>query len=384
MKQRFHAEVEIAQLSKAGEELCGDMVEMVRTPEATIITVSDGLGSGVKANILATLTTKIAASMLKRGIPLEDVIETIAKTLPVCKQRKIAYSTLHIIKITDDGEASIVEFDSPASFFVRNGKIVSFPMEECMIAGKLFRIGKLFLQENDLIVAVSDGMIHAGIGGLLKLGWSWEGIAKEINETARGHMEPREICRHLLDSCEGYYLGQPGDDSTVVAVKVRQPRVLTLLTGPPVDKNLDEKVVKRFMGCCGKKAVAGGTTANIVSRIVKKPLAVDFSIQDVKVPPIGHLAGIDLVTEGVLTLNAAIERIQDASFSEGNQREDGASQLAKLLLEADEVMILAGGAVNPAHQNPNFPFEINIKRQLLAKLAAVLENKGKQVNIEWF
>ncbi len=112
----LHAEVGLSQLSKAGEELCGDNVEVVRTATDTIIVISDGLGSGVKANILATLTTKIASSMLKRGIPLEDVVDTITATLPVCKQRKIAYSTFHIIKISDDGLATVVEFDCPSTF----------------------------------------------------------------------------------------------------------------------------------------------------------------------------------------------------------------------------------------------------------------------------
>lgn len=384
MMNRVHAEVGISQLSKMGEELCGDTVEVARTDDSTIITISDGLGSGVKANILATLTTKIASSMLKRGIPLPNVIETIAETLPVCKQRKIAYSTLQIIKITQDGVASIVEFDSPSSFFIRNGKITPFPVEECVIAGRVFKKGELLLAENDVIVAVSDGVIHAGIGGLLKLGWGWDGVSGELMKKNFSQSDSATICSHIINCCEGYYLGKPGDDSTVVAVKVRTPRELVLLTGPPLDKNYDEKLVKRFLSHKGKKVISGGTTANIVSRVTGNPLVVDFSFYDPAIPPFGHMQGIDLVTEGVLTLNAVVERLSNISYLNNKTKKDGASQLVNLFLEADKITILAGGAINPAHQNPNFPFQINIKGQLLAKLQTVLESRGKQVQLKWF
>lgn len=378
---QVHAEVGLAQLSKTGEELCGDNVDIVRMDKATIIVLSDGLGSGVKANILATLTTKIASSMLKRGIPLEEVVNTIAETLPVCRQRKIAYSTLHIITITAEGKGTIVEFDCPPAFLLRGKEVVSFPVKEKIIGGKVIREGKLLLQEEDVIVAVSDGVIHAGIGGLLKLGWGWQGVAGELERECPVCLSAQDISQHIIDCCDGYYLEKPGDDTTVIAVKIRKPRHLTLLTGPPSDVINDEKVIRRFLHQPGKKVVAGGTTASIVSRITNQPLKVGLDYYDSQIPPIGYIKGIDLVTEGVLTLNASIDRV---SGSQKLCNKDGATLLAKMLLEADKIDIYAGGAVNPAHQNPNFPLEINIKAQVLAKLQTVLEAKGKQITVEWF
>lgn len=381
---QLHAEVGVSQISKIGEELCGDTVEIVRTPKSTIIVLSDGLGSGVKANILATLTTKIAASMLKRGIPLEEVVTTVAETLPVCKQRKIAYSTLHILKISADGLATVVEFDCPRSMLLREGKVLPFPCKEKIVAGKVIKEGQLLLRENDIIVAVTDGVLHAGIGGLLKLGWGWDGIAEQLMADYSVAMPTDQICQQLIHCTEGYYLGRPGDDSSAVAVKIRQPRELTLFTGPPLHQSEDDKIVNRFLRQPGKKVIAGGTTANIVSRVTGKSLTVELDYHDPDIPPIGHIEGIDLVTEGVLTLNAAIDRLHRKDIINNPKLQDGASLLAKLLLEADKIAVFAGGAVNPAHQNPNFPTRLNLKLQVLDKLQAALVAQGKTIIFERF
>ncbi|MGI6092173.1 MAG: SpoIIE family protein phosphatase [Veillonellaceae bacterium] len=381
---QLHADVSIAQLSKVGEELCGDKIVVTHTKEGTIIVLSDGLGSGVKANILATLTTKIASSMLKRGIPLADVVSTIADTLPVCRQRKIAYSTLHILKVASSGLVTVVEFDCPTSFLIRDGKVQPFQLTEKVISGKLIKEGQLLLRENDLIVAVSDGIIHAGIGGLLKLGWGWKGIADQLQSIARQDCSASYISDNIIRCTEGYYLGQPGDDSTIVTVKMRKTRRLTILTGPPVDRRFDEKLVKRFLSQPGKKVVAGGTTAHIVSKVCNRPLKMDISSYSEYIPPMGHIEGVDLVTEGILTLNAVLECITNHRNERGCLERNGANLLAEMLLEADKIDIYAGKSTNPAHHNPSFPFKINVKPQVLAKLQAVLESKGKEVSIEWF
>ena len=379
----LHAEVNVAQLCKNGEELCGDNVQVTRTADSLIVVVSDGLGSGVKANILATLTTRIASSMLARGASLDDVVETIAQTLPVCRQRKIAYSTLQILRSDFDGNATLVEFDSPRTLLSRAGHVMPFPAQTKTVGGKTVLAGQFELREDDWVVLVSDGVIHAGIGGLLPLGLGWNGIAARFAEDVAKAKDTVDICASLLNCCEGYYLGKPGDDTTVVALKIRRPRRLNLMLGPPVSPGQDEEVVKKFMSLAGPKVVSGGTTANLVSRILGKPLKVDLEYHDPHIPPIGHIEGIDLVTEGVLTLNAAAERLRKVSDLRRSTRMDGATRVARLLLEADHVHICVGGAVNPAHQNPLLPSDMNIKLQVLGRLRIQLEALGKVIHIDW-
>ena len=379
----LHAEVNIAQLCKHGEELCGDNVQVTRTADSVIVVVSDGLGSGVKANILATLTTKIASSMLARGASLDYVVETIAQTLPVCKERKIAYSTLQILRIDLLGNATLVEFDSPRTFLCRAGHVMPFPTQAKIIGGKEVLVGQIELQENDWLTLVSDGAIHAGIGGLLPLGHGWNGVAGRLSEDIAKAADTQELCSSLLNCCEGYYLGKPGDDTTIVAIKIRRPRRINLMMGPPASPEHDAAVVQRLLAAPGRKIVSGGTTATLVSRTIGKPLKVSLEYHDPSIPPIAHLEGIDLVTEGVLTLNAAVDRLRSPQELRQSKRQDGASLVARMLLESDHVHIWAGGAVNPAHQNPLLPNAMNIKVQVLSRLRTQLETLGKVVHIEW-
>ncbi len=379
----LHAEVNVAQLCKTGEELCGDNVQVTRTADSVIIVVSDGLGSGVKANILATLTTKIASSMLARGTGLEDVVETITQTLPVCRERKIAYSTLQILRIDSRGNATLVEFDSPRTFLCRAAHVIPFPAQPRTVGGKTVLIGQFELQENDWITLVSDGVIHAGIGGLLPLGLGWNGVASRLSEDIAKASDSLDLCNSLLDCCDGYYLGKPGDDTTVVAIKIRRPYRLNLMMGPPATPEHDREVIERFLAAPGSKVVSGGTTATLVSRIIAKPLKVSLEYHDSNIPPIAHLEGIDLVTEGVLTLNAAADRLRAPKELRQSKRMDGASLVARMLLESDHVHIWAGGAVNPAHQNPLLPSAMNIKLQVLSRLRTQLELLGKVVHMEW-
>lgn len=377
---RLVADVGQGSLAKAGEELCGDRVEVVRDLHQTTVVLSDGLGSGVKANILATLTTKIAAGLLARGVSLEEVIGTIAQTLPVCRERHLAYSTLAVLEVRTSGEARVMLLDSPPVFLVRRDKVVGFPTRTREVAGRRVEEGSLELVPGDVLVLVSDGVLHAGIGGLLPLGLGEEGLAKHLSELVPRTPDAGRLAQSILDLCNAYYTLAPGDDTTVVVLRVREPRFLTLFTGPPRSPAADAETVDRFMRSPGKKVVCGGTTAKIVARELGRPLTVELTYDDPEIPPCGHIPGIDLVTEGMLTLNRALSYLRTGEIPD---RADGASRVARLLAEADQIKIVAGLSVNPAHQNPDLPPGLNLRAGTVEKLAAELKAQGRLVQVEW-
>lgn len=376
-------------LNKFGEELCGDKVEFWRSEDRVIAVLSDGLGSGVKANILATLTAKIAITMLKEGLSVEEVVDTVTHTLPVCQIRKLAYSTFTIVQVDKEGNGYAVEFDNPSMFFIHNNKIQNFNSESFVsVNGRKVKESHFQLAENDMLIFVSDGVIHAGAGMILNLGWGWKEVSMFLEESVLDNLSAKGMTNRLIGACDALYVEKPGDDTTVVTMKMIKPKLVSLFSGPPQNKNNDELVVDKLLKTNGKKIVCGGTAANIVSRIIKSEIETSFEIFDRAIPPIGKIKGIDLVTEGVLTISAAAEILKilhNAKDLEFLYKKDGASQLARLLFEdCTHLKMLIGRAINPAHQNPDFPDDLSIKLRVLKELKTVLETLGKIVEIEYY
>lgn len=374
-------------INKHSEELCGDKVEYSYDDEGCIIVMSDGLGSGVKANILATMTTKIAVTMLKNGASIEDTIETVINTLPECRVRKLAYSTFTIIRIDKYNNAYIAEYDNPPYFYYSNKRMIPVEKKERMIGSKKIYESNIHLQLGDTICVVSDGAIHAGIGQMLNLGWSWDEVNSYLKELNNVNRSSQLVNGNFIGVCNNLYNNTPGDDTTILTVKVRKPEVIDMFVGPPADKSLDPYLSNIMKSSKNIKIICGGTTALIAERELEKEMIVDLESMKDDVPPIAFMDDFDLVTEGVLTLGKTLENIKKLNNSSyENSMEcsdyDGCSILTKLLTDVGtHINFYVGRAVNPAHQNPNFPLGYNIKQNIVDNLIEELRKAGKKVNI---
>ena len=380
---KLYYEWGIKQLYKRGEELCGDSVAVSRHTDSVTMALSDGLGSGVKANILATLTTRIAMHMLHNELPLDEVVRTLSETLPVDTVRKLAYSTFAIAQFFRAGEARIVEFDTPPVIFLRRRKVQPVVYEEQSIEGKTISETVLHLQEGDWVIFVSDGVLNAGIGGVYPLGWGWEQAAQFLEKHAHYDLTSEDVADRLAQTVNELYAGTPGDDVSIIVIKVRHKLMATVFTGPPADKTTDETIASRFVTSAGKLAVCGGTTTKIVARHLGQPLEVDLTTMTPDVPPIGRLEGVDLVSEGILTLTKTSERLQ-AGVDKKMVRfqADGAANLLRLLLSVDHVHFIVGQAINPAHQNPDLPHQLDIRMAVVRDIMDELRKRGKEVTVE--
>jgi len=372
-----------ANVCKFGEILCGDSLSVAPMNGGKLMVLSDGLGSGVKANILATLTTKIATRLLERGLPLEEVVDTLTDTLPECQVRKIAYSTFTLLKVQDDGSAYLAEFDNPPTFFLKRGYISDVEYRDRVIGTRKIREARLQVEPGDWLVTVSDGEIHAGIGGLLNLGWDWEKIAKFLETQVYEDVSAGKVAQILVNEANELYEHKPGDDTTVGVLKIRPKRLAVFMIGPPVKPEDDDNVVNSFLELPGRKIISGGTTAAIVARKLKKEVSVDLSTMTEKLPPAGKLEGVELVTEGVHTVNRTLEILEKVKdVAELERRHDGASRLAGEFLYADSVRVFLGQAINPAHLNPNLPQEMGFKSRSVHAIVERLKEMGKDVSIE--
>lgn len=374
-------------LNHVGEELCGDKVETTTLGDYTTLVLADGLGSGVKANILATLTSKILCTMASNEIELEECVETIIQTLPVCRERGVAYATFSIIHVNNRGEGMLIEFDNPQAIYYHDGRCMDFDRTELCICGKKVYRSNLHLRENDVVIVMSDGTIHAGIGMILNFGWDRQAIMENLDRNITPSMSARAIACFFASACNDLYLDKPGDDTTVAAVKLRPRLDVNLMVGPPVDKDKDNFYVSQFMEGNGKKVVCGGTSSQIVARYLGTSVKTSFEFPDREVPPIGFIDGVDLTTEGVITLRRLLElsekyiSLNDLTPKTFTKR-DGASLLANVLFEeASHITFFVGQSVNAAHQG--LPIDITMKMKLVERLAENLRSMGKVVTLHY-
>lgn len=385
------ADIGYKSVNHYGEELCGDHVDIVEEGEnSTVIVLADGLGSGVKASILSTLTSKIISTMMSAGLPIEECVATIAATLPVCSVRGVAYSTFTIIHLLNNDTVEIIQYDNPLTILIRDFKNYDYPKTEMNIGGKKIFKSTVKLQENDIFVAMSDGCPHAGIGLAYNFGWKREDIISFLEMLAPAGYTAKTLSTMLVDECFKLYGEKPGDDATACVLKVRKRVPMNLLFGPPANRDDNDRMMSLFFSKEGKHIVCGGTTSTIVSKYLNKPLKATLMFEKSDVPPIAEIEGVDLVTEGVITVNKVVEYAKDylganEQYENWSMHRDGASLICRLLFEeATDINFFVGRAINPAHQNPDLPINFNIKMNLVEELSASLKKMGKRIKVIYF
>jgi hypothetical protein len=376
-----------AALNKAGEELCGDQIRVLRTDDRTRVVLSDGLGSGVKANILATLTSGIIITMLREDVPLVDVIETVAGTLPVCQVRKLAYATFTIIEVDHHTyDVRVINFDNPPVFYFREGCLSELRNWTETILGRRMIFSEGRLENGDFLAAISDGVWYAGLGQSYNFGWGWENVASYIQTIlSRRVRVAQTVVDEVMDHTRKLYGNTPGDDASLVGLLLRGRQSAMVFTGPPLDKAQDVMYARRLLDFPGRRIVCGGTTANIVARQVGREVDVLLASLDDDVPPMGRLPGVHLVTEGILTLNKAIRAIEAAQGDLVNlpDEHNGAILLALELLAADDITFVVGQQVNAFYQNPMLPDSVSIRPNLVRRLVTMLRGLHKHVTVHY-
>ena len=386
------ADIGCLSINHHGEQLCGDHVEIIEPEDgnSTTMVLADGLGSGVKASILSTLTSKILSTMLASGLKLEYAVQTLIETLPVCSVRQVAYSTFTIIRIVNNRTAEIIQYDNPKVILLRDGAPIPLHFREFVMADKTLLKTEIDIQEGDVFLAFSDGVEHAGIGLSYNFGWKSSDIAEFMAPLCQVGYSAKNLSTLLINETSKLYGGKPSDDATACVVRIRRREPVNLIIGPPANRSDCNKMMSLFFAKEGKHIICGGTTSAIASEYLKKPLLPGLTSSDPDIPPIATLDGADLVTEGVITISRGLEYARDCladnkAFEKWSFKKDAASLISRMLFEeATDINFFVGKAINPAHQNVDFPINFTIKMQLVKELAECLKLMGKRIKVIYF
>jgi hypothetical protein len=393
MKNNFYVEVGYQQKNHGKERICGDVFRSQRVKEENriIAALSDGMGHGVKANILATLTASMVLNFTREHKDVSRIAEIIMNTLPVCSQRKISYSTFTAVDIEADAKTNLLEYDNPGAFLMRGSK----PLEaewNCLILNSERNKGKEIKSccfqplKEDRIIFCTDGITQSGMGSKkYPFGWGWDNVQEFIIRLIEQQpdISARNLAARILNTAYRNDNYHSQDDTSCAVLYFREPRKLLLCSGPPFENENDSKlagIVGRFPG---KKILSGGTTGDIVAREMKLEIKDTLEFIDPDLPPLSYMEGIDLVTEGILTLSK-VSKILNEYKQDYVPGKGPADQIVKLLLESDEIRIIIGTRINVAHQDPNLPVELEIRRTVLKRIARKLEEKFlKEVVVEY-
>lgn len=383
-------DIDCNQIKKYNQNAYGDYFVSKRYPdeERLVAVLSDGLGSGIKANILSCMTATMLLRFVEGDqIPIKDAAEIVMNSLPVCQVRKISYSTFSIIDINDDGHAKIVEEGNPDFIWIKNGEVMT---PECDLIpskthkNRCMKSYRINLELGDRLIFCSDGITQCGLGNeTLKLGLRRDGLIRIILTKLKEEPEisSSDLSHYIVRQAKNIEKDRnPKDDMSAVVLYCREPRKSLVFTGPPFLQNKDPEYVQIFKDFKGKKAICGGTTANLVSRELNIPITMDKTISIGKLPSCSYMEGVDLVTEGILTLTQTLEYLENGQWDIDN----AAGKLVEFLLNSDCIYFMVGAKLNQAHYNPSLPIEIEIRKNIIKKMKSVLQDKYyKKVSVQY-
>jgi hypothetical protein len=375
-------EVEAAQRNRYGEDICGDAFKTLRlADEGRVIAVlSDGLGHGVKASILSLMTATMALKYTAKDADVVRAAEVIMDALPVCQVRKISYATFTVVDIFSDGATRVVEMDNPPVILLRGGQAQQMDFEEVSSPrynDRVIRVYNLTMRPGDRLIFTSDGITQAGLGSeRMRLGWRIKGCREFVEETVA--RDPSISARNLSQKILGQALRQEPfqrayDDMTAAVIYFRHPRRAIVLTGPPYAAHRDREFAHMLAEFPGRKIICGGTTANIVARELGRTICDTLHAGTISdIPPGAEMEGVDLVTEGILTLTRVARLLEQ---DDAPREKNPATQLYNILLDSDSIEFVVGARINEAHQDPNLPIDLEIRRNIIRRISKVLEEK---------
>jgi len=393
MNKSYHTEIDIQQLCPKGQEVCGDIFlsRLVKEEGRTVLVLSDGVGHGIKASVLATLTATMALNYTSFHTKPEIAAQIIMDVLPSSGEMP-NYATFTVIEIESDGLIRTINYDNPPVIIIRqNERFMPANIYEMKVRGdensnKILRCMEFYAMKEDRLIFLTDGITQSGIDDYkFNMGWGHENVVDYVLKQVQSQplISATKLAKKIINRALTNDKYNLRDDASCGVVYFREPREVMLITGPPFYKIKDMGFINRVKEFTGMKMICGGTTAEIIARDLNLKLDMVQHFADTSLPPTSILEGFDLVTEGILTISK-VEEILENYTSETRLYGMPADEVVKRLLQHDVIHILVGTRINWAHQDPDQPVEIEIRKTVVKRIVKLLEEKFfKKVIVEY-
>lgn len=383
MNAYLHLDVATHSTPRHTGEPIGDVVRVTRDKAATVIILADGLGHGITAQVAATLYSARLAELLRRDFSLRDAFLKVAHDIHATRADGGLYAALVLARVRPSGETTILTYDAPAAIFV--GAQVASVLAGHTLDGEraLIREAHCFLEAGEGLLLMSDGVTQAGLGRGLRDGFTSDGVARFVTDCLGEQVPLAELGRRLHLRARELWGEKQGDDVTATLLSARIGQPLVLLSGPPANRSNDARAMREFLDAPGKKVICGASSAMMAARFLGKSLKVDQENASAITPPRYYLDGIDLVTEGVVTLNQVLNIV--GADPTRYEPDNSVSTLTSWLKEADRIDFLVGRAANLGGSDIAFLQQgIQPRQVVIPLLADALTRSGKLVTCAWF
>lgn len=385
---RYFIEYDSFSLAAANEEVCGDTIAITREPNRFLAVVSDGIGTGITASVSSILTSQILIRTLLAHVPLQSSAELLIRTLPLHASSKTPYATFSIVDINRlTNVTTITNYGNPPVLLFRKSRYV--PLTSFAVAKNTtpWQQYSLQLESFDTLFLMTDGFPGSTTDTYLDGGLTLQSLSRHIeSQLLLTNGNATSLKRDLLQWANTPCLGKLYDDASCLILRLNPSRELTLMTGPPSSPSLDKVVVDRFLSSHGRKIICGGTTSEIVSLHTGSIVHILPQTGTSAIPPYGRMDGVDLVTEGLLTLMHVVEYIATCNGLSAHlpKAENAATAIAKELLKANIITFLLGNAHNTSYSSNVRVSSRTLRHPLVHQLAHLLTALGKEVYIETF
>jgi serine phosphatase RsbU (regulator of sigma subunit) len=213
-------QIAVAKTGKYATSDSGDTVEVIERPNGGLsVVMADGQSSGRGAKAISNLVVRKVIALLSEGVRDGAAARAASDSLYTERKGKVS-ATLNILSADLQTRTLVITRNNPAPMILAQDDQIEYLKDESKPVG-LYRdtrplINEIPLQPGLTAIIYTDGLVHAG---------SRTGESMDVVTCLNAFLEeeeptPESIADSFLEQAVRLDQGRPGDDITVVVLRV--------------------------------------------------------------------------------------------------------------------------------------------------------------------